>query len=128
MVLHLGHFVQSPSGISRFLDFEASLGFLTNVVFPVAGGGVTAGSTVSKPSVFLFNAVVLIFIVPDNYSDSAGNCPDANFGRAGAEQHFGAGTGRGAGSENVIDQNNLLAREFRAVAHCESAADIGEPL
>jgi hypothetical protein len=35
------------------LDFEVSLGFLVNVVSLLAGGGVTAGSTVSNPNVFL---------------------------------------------------------------------------
>src|SRR5262245_15395860 len=53
MVLHLGHFVQSPSGISRLRDLAASFGFLTKEVFPVAGGGVTPGSTTSVPRFFL---------------------------------------------------------------------------
>jgi len=60
MVLHFGHLVQRPSGISRFLDFEANLGFLTNVVLFEAGGGVTAGSAVSSPRDFLEKDVVLI--------------------------------------------------------------------
>jgi hypothetical protein len=59
MVEHLGHFVQSPSGISRLRDLpDVSLGFLTKVVSAFAGGGVTAGSTVSNPSVFFVNEVV----------------------------------------------------------------------
>src|SRR6266550_5444239 len=59
MVLHLGHLVHKPSGISRFLDFApASFGFLAKVVLPVEGGGVTAGSAVSRPSVFLVKEVV----------------------------------------------------------------------
>src|SRR5438094_230250 len=66
MVLHLGHFFHSPSGISRLRDFAPSFGFLTKVVCPVAGGGVTAGSAVSNPSVFLLNAVVLIKLSPSN--------------------------------------------------------------
>src|SRR4051812_24792059 len=67
MVLHLGHLVHSPSGISRFLDFAPNLGFLTKVVLPVGGGGVTAGSDdVSKPSVFFVNAVVLIKLIIGN--------------------------------------------------------------
>src|SRR3989442_7129176 len=54
MVLHLGHLVHRPSGISRFLDFARSLGFFAKVVaLLVGGGGVTAGSAVSRPSVFL---------------------------------------------------------------------------
>jgi len=62
MVLHLGHFVQSPSGMSFFLDLaEPSFGFLVNdVVVLDAGGGVTAGSAVSSPSDFLVNEVVAI--------------------------------------------------------------------
>src|SRR5437588_13104970 len=66
MVLHLGHLVQRPSGISRFFDFAPSFGFFAKVVLPVGGGGVTAGSAVSNPSVFLVNAVVLITNVIGN--------------------------------------------------------------
>ena len=45
MLLHLGHFVQRPSGISRFFDLEdANFGFLTNVVWALLGGGVTAAA------------------------------------------------------------------------------------
>src|SRR2546427_5173461 len=61
MVVHLGHLVQRPSGISRFLDFARSLGFFAKVVaLLVGGGGVTAGSAVSRPSVFLVKEVVAI--------------------------------------------------------------------
>jgi hypothetical protein len=67
MVLHLGHFVHNPSGISRFLDLAApSLGFLVKLVVVVdAGGGVTAGSLVSSPSDFLVNEVVAISAEPN---------------------------------------------------------------
>ena len=59
MVPHRLHLVQSPSGISRFLGlFEASLGFFMKLVLPVTGGGVTAGSIVSRPRVFFVNEVV----------------------------------------------------------------------
>jgi hypothetical protein len=58
IVPHLRHLVQSPSGISRFFDFAVSFGFLTKVVLPEAGGGVTAGSTVSTPATFLEKEVV----------------------------------------------------------------------
>ena len=53
--------VHKPSGISRFLDLaEPSFDFLTNeVVVDGAGGGVTAGSAVSRPSVFLVNEVAI---------------------------------------------------------------------
>src|SRR6266478_1337277 len=62
MVLHLGHLVQRPSGISRFLDLARSFGFLAKVVaLVVAGGGVTAGSAVSRPKVFLLKEVVAMF-------------------------------------------------------------------
>src|SRR5260221_5253435 len=63
MVLHLGlgHLVQRPSGISFFFDFPPpSLGFFAKAVSLPGGGGVTAGSTVSNPSVFLVNEVVAI--------------------------------------------------------------------
>src|SRR5258706_5336166 len=61
MLLHLGHLVHKPSGISRFLDFAPLIfGFLAKVVLPVEGGGVTAGSAVSRPSVFFVNEVVAI--------------------------------------------------------------------
>jgi hypothetical protein len=62
IVLHLGHLVHKPSGISRFRDFEEPIfGFLANVVLLPGGGGVTPGSPVSKPSVFLVKVVVDIF-------------------------------------------------------------------
>src|SRR5436189_29549 len=63
MFEHLGHLVQRPSGISRFLDLlEPSFGFFTKLVSvaAVVGGGVTAGSTVSNPRVFLLNELVAI--------------------------------------------------------------------
>jgi hypothetical protein len=61
-VAHLGHFVQSPSGISRFRDFaEVSFGFFVKAVPGlVAGGGVTAGSTDSVPGIFFVKELVLI--------------------------------------------------------------------
>jgi hypothetical protein len=62
IVEHFGHFVQSPSGISRFFDFPApSFGFLANAVSVLlAGGGVTAGSTDSVPGIFFVIDVVPI--------------------------------------------------------------------
>jgi hypothetical protein len=70
-VLHFGHLVHKPSGISRFLDLDVSRGFFVKVVTdPVeAGGGVTAGSTVSSPSVFLVNEVVAM--MPGNLDFNA---------------------------------------------------------
>ena len=69
--------------MSRFLDLpEPSLGFLAKFVCPpLAGGGVNAGSVVSKPSVFLVKVVVAINI--NIILESARNCPDANFARPG---------------------------------------------
>src|SRR5437762_1333004 len=61
IVLHLGHLVHKPWGISRFFDLPRSFGFLAKVVaLPVAGGGVTAGSVVSNPRDFLVNDEVAI--------------------------------------------------------------------
>src|SRR5262252_6717470 len=62
IVLHFGHLLQSPSGISRFLDLEVSLDFLTKVVAVFeTGGGVTAGSELSSPRVFFVKEVVAMF-------------------------------------------------------------------
>ena len=61
MLEHLGQLVQRPSGMSFFRDFETpSLGFLAKLVLEERGGGVTAGSTVSKPNDFFVNDVVPI--------------------------------------------------------------------
>ena len=61
IVAHFGHLVHRPSGMSRFRDLRlGSLGFLANVVLGVTGGGVTAGSADSSPSVFLVKVVVAI--------------------------------------------------------------------
>ena len=58
---HLGHFVQRPSGISRFLDFEAAIfGFFGKAAAEETDGGVTANSDVSKPNDFLVKDVVAI--------------------------------------------------------------------
>src|SRR6266481_10093624 len=66
MVLHLGHLVHNPSGISFFLDLPVSFGFFAKVVLPlVAECGVTAGADVSSPSVFFVKEVVAIFRVPN---------------------------------------------------------------
>src|SRR5439155_17440307 len=72
MVLHLGHLVHKPSGISRLRDLEASLGFLAKVVLFVAGGGVTPGSAVSRPSVRFVNEVVLILPVSSGVGQECG--------------------------------------------------------
>jgi hypothetical protein len=123
-VLHFGHLVQRPSGISRFLDLDPSFGFLAKVVEVLeTGGGVTAGSADSNPSVFLMNEVAILsyelrvfdFEFPavavtalfisnyrPYYSKSARYCPDTNFTRTGLPQHPGAGTRGRAGGKNVV--------------------------
>jgi hypothetical protein len=59
--MHFGHFVHNPSGISRLRDLRlGSFGFFTKVAVSVAGGGVTAGSDVSSPSVFFVKEFVAI--------------------------------------------------------------------
>jgi hypothetical protein len=61
MVSHFGHFLHRPSGMSRFRDLRlGGFGFFTKVVVGGAGGGVTAGSADSIPSVFLLKDVVAI--------------------------------------------------------------------
>src|SRR5208282_6597315 len=86
-VLHFGHFVHSPSGMSRFLDLEpVGLSFLGNGGALLADGGVNAGSTVSAPSFFLVKVVVAI----NNQMilNSARHCPDANIIRAGGQKRL----------------------------------------
>jgi len=109
MVLHFGHLVHRPSGISRFFDFEpANFGFLAKVVFVVLGGGVTPGSLCSVPTGFLLKEleamisknvqrnrrapihqaqiefVTMIILSLDSIkSNATGHCPDANFSGAG---------------------------------------------
>jgi hypothetical protein len=65
IVSHAGHFTQSPSGISRFLDLDLpapSFGFFVKAVCVCAmGGGVSAGSIVETPPIdFFMNAVLSI--------------------------------------------------------------------
>src|SRR4051812_7235144 len=63
MFEHLGHLSQRPSGISRLRDLVLpSLGFFVKAVsvVTVGGGGVTAGSAASNPSVFLLKVVAII--------------------------------------------------------------------
>jgi hypothetical protein len=127
MVLHLGHFVHRPSGISRFFDLPPSFGFLAKVVFPVGGGGVTAGSVVSRVSGFFVNEVVLI-MTDTQYSSSAGNCPDANFARASPPKHLCTGAGGCASGKNVVNQDYSLTVQGLARAHRKSTAHVGQAL
>ena len=48
----LGHLVQSPCGISRLRVAPGVTGFFSIAFSTSAGGGVTAGSAVSRPKVF----------------------------------------------------------------------------
>jgi hypothetical protein len=100
---------------------------LAKVVLPVGGGGVTAGSVVSRASGFFENEVVLI-MTDTQYSGSAGNCPDTNFGGSSGAKDLCAGAGRCASGENVINQDNSLSIEGLAPADGEGAADIGKAL
>jgi hypothetical protein len=64
MVEHFGHLTQRPSGISFLRDLEVvSFGFLTKPLLEFAGGGVTAGSTLSTPRDFFVKEVVAILWV-----------------------------------------------------------------
>jgi hypothetical protein len=65
IVSHVGHFVQRPSGMSRFLVLDLPVPifvFLAKVVCAVVlGGGVSAGSTIATPPIdFFVNEVVSI--------------------------------------------------------------------
>ena len=65
--------------MSRFLDLRlGSLGFLAKVVLLVTGGGVTPGSAVSSPSVFLVKAVVVIPKKVEGYRLSLAGRPPAS--------------------------------------------------
>src|SRR6516162_3451101 len=80
IVLHLGHLVQRPSGISRFLDLgldEPSFGLRGS-----AGGfrgTVRAGSMIGTPTVFLANklcSILELLRTVKNLSQTPRNCPD----------------------------------------------------
>jgi hypothetical protein len=154
IVLHLGHFVQRPSGISRFLGFDGSFGFLMKLVPGFeAGGGVTAGSVVSKPRDFLVNEVVAIqkfrvegwgvgdsapsrqsmhsqqcsFVILQYYSDSAGNCPDTNVVRPRLSQRPRARAGGGASGENIVHQDNAFAAQTPSFPQNKGVTDVHGP-
>ena len=58
---HFRHFVQTPSGMSRFLDLDGAIfGFLRKVVGPITGMGEAVDSAVSRPSIFLVKELVVI--------------------------------------------------------------------
>jgi hypothetical protein len=65
--------------MSRFRDLRlGSLGFLANVAWLVTGGGVTAGSAVSSPSVFFVKVVVSILRKVAGYRFSVAGWPPAS--------------------------------------------------
>src|ERR1700733_12088540 len=85
IVSHVGHFTQSPSGMSRFfvLDFpEPRRGFLGSAVI-LCAGGVNAGSITSMPIDFFVNEVVSMNVISLLNSKPARNSPDTNIARAG---------------------------------------------
>src|SRR5215469_3797916 len=91
IVLHLGHFVHRPSGMSRFLDLaldEPSLGLGRGGTF--SGGGVKAGSTISVPPNFFTKTVVpILFGFFKNISQAARHCPHTNVAGARRPQRPG---------------------------------------
>src|SRR5262245_40583650 len=119
MAEHLGHLVQMPSGISRFLDLEPPiLGFLMNVVSVLGGGGVTAGSTVSSPSVFLENEVVAMFGIGSELLGSdqqtTRDGPYTDVRGSSLAKHPRASAGGGASGQHVIDKDNPFAVQGHA--------------
>src|SRR5258706_3280070 len=130
IVSHVGHLVQSPSGISRFLVFDLpvpSLGLRVNVGdLPV--GGVKAGSTVSMPSSFFVNVVVSMSHEMLVKSNPARNCPDADHVRARLTQYFGTGAGRRTRGKHIVNDNDPCAGQLYAIANAKSPAHIGRAL
>src|ERR1700722_5749591 len=114
---HFLHLVQRPSGMSRLREgAPASLGFLTKFAWASDGGGVTAGSTFSKPRVFLVNEVVAIlesccflsFANCDSIYDSskpqsspARDRPHTHVASPGLPQGVRARAGRGARRHDI---------------------------
>src|SRR5437867_6767428 len=111
IVLHLGHFVHNPSGMSRFRDLAASLGFLTNEVFPVAGGGVTPGSTTSVPRFFL-----------EKFAGAGTAGFSAALSAIGRGSDLpGAGLRRRTGAGGVVDPGGMTGRKLAGNAGCGPA-------
>src|SRR5262249_43122415 len=102
----------------------------------LTGGGVTAGSAVSSPSVFFVNKVVaisagsLISFRPPNKSpvrpsNTPGNGPNADLCRARRAQHPGTSTGCGARGKHIVNENNALTVQLPAASHRKSIAHVG---
>src|SRR5205085_2284364 len=129
MLAHLGHLVQRPSGMSRLRDLVApSLGFFANAVSVLLGGGVTPGSTVSSPRVFLLKEVVAIISYRPLYTgwieSTTRHGPDADISRAAVEQNFGAGAGGCASSQDIVDEHNTLTIQARGGKQCKCLSHI----
>ena len=102
--------------MSRFRPGDPfNLGFF-RAFWLTIDGGVTAGSKVSRPSVFLEKEVVAIGRYLDfratvsKGSQSAGDGPDDHDARTYFPQNPRTGVGGGTRGKNVIHQYNALAR------------------
>src|SRR5438270_104421 len=62
------------------------------------------------------------------YSDSTGNCPDANFTCTGQPQYSGAGIAGCAGREHIVEEHNPLTIQPAVVANRKRMAHISEAL
>ena len=137
IVSHFGHFVQSPSGMSRFLVWICRCRAWAFWATSLCGrrrsqcprlAASSAGSTVSRPpSDFLVKEVVSM-LLNNIILKSARNCPDANIARAGGQKRLRARAGRRAGRENVVHQNHPLAVQTRAGADGKRAAHVRRAL
>jgi hypothetical protein len=65
------------------------------------------------------------FISTSNkYSDSPGDCPDANFAGSGCNQGRGAGVGGRARGENIVYYHDPLSVEFNPWSHLEGGRNV----
>lgn len=120
--------------MSFFLDLDTpSRGFLAKLVFEERGGGVTAGSTVSKPNDFFVNDVVPIslFCLVTTYGSlpsclSAGNCANSYLGSSSFSEFPGAMGGRGPAGEHVVDQDYTLSHHSLRSCHGEGIFEVIE--
>src|SRR5882762_8172239 len=115
--------------MSRLRDLLApSFGFLTNAVSVLLGGGVTPGSTVSSPRVFLLKEVVAIISYRPLYTgwmeSTTRYSPDRYIRRAGIAQHFGACAGGCAGSQDIVDEHNTFTIQALAGKQCKCLSHI----
>ncbi len=64
----------------------------------------------------------------EDYSKSAGNCPDANIGRARVAQRPRASACRCASCENIVHDDNFFAGELNPIAHGKCAVHVRRAL